>query len=61
MSELGSGQSNTYEVFNVKQISELLNEAVRTDGGHHKQWYLVQIATALHIEIGNDHEPGIAP
>ncbi len=28
-------------------ILELLEEALYTDGGHHKQWCLIQIAKAL--------------
>ncbi len=38
-------------------IDELLGEAVTTDGGHHKQWYLERVAVQLGVELP-DHEPG---
>ena len=41
-------------------ITELLNNGVCYDGGHHKQWYLERIAEALGIEL-EEHEAGIAP
>lgn len=41
-------------------IKELLEDAVCTDGAHHKQWYLEQIAEALNIDLP-EHEEGIAP
>lgn len=40
-------------------LYELLNNAVTTDGSHHKQWYLEQIAKNLKIPL-RDHEDGIA-
>jgi len=42
------------------RIAELLQEAVVTDGGHHKQWYLEQIAKGLKVPLP-DHKEGIAP
>ena len=42
-------------------IAELINTALATDGGHHKQWYLEQIAHYLELPITVDYERGIAP
>lgn len=44
----------------LADLSDLLQAAVTTDGEHHKQWYLEQIAETLGIEL-QSHEPGIAP
>jgi hypothetical protein len=41
-------------------LAELLNEAVQTDGSHHKQWYLEEIAELFEIELV-EHDEGIAP
>lgn len=41
-------------------VAALLREAVTTDGGHHKQWYLERIAEELGVELP-DHDHGIAP
>jgi len=38
--------------------ADLLQEAVQTDGGHHKQWYLEQIAARLGVDLP-EHDPGI--
>lgn len=43
-----------------QQLRSLVSAALQTDGGHHKQWYLCQIATLLGISTGSV-EPGIAP
>ena len=43
------------------RLSRLVNEALQIDGGHHKQWYLEQIAREFDLNIDGDHEPGIAP
>jgi len=53
-------------------LSELIREALWTDGGHHKQWYLEQIAGCLGIDLEQmdrdmarggfvERELGIAP
>jgi hypothetical protein len=44
-------------------LDQLVIDALYTDGGHHKQWYLEQIADALGIEhtIYCGHDEGIAP
>lgn len=39
-------------------LANLLQEAVQTDGAHHKQWYLEQIAGRLGIELP-EHDEGI--
>lgn len=44
----------------LKEVTVLLKEGVDTDGAHHKQWYLEQIAVALKVELP-EHEEGIAP
>jgi hypothetical protein len=40
------------------EIADLVCEGVQTDGGHHKQWYLEQVAEKLGIEL-EEHEEGI--
>lgn len=56
----------------ISAVADLIIEALCTDGAHHKQWYLEQIAQELNIdpyqhaldrgEEGLTHwEPGIAP
>jgi len=42
-------------------LRNILNEALATDGEHHKQWYLHQIAKLYKIDIDEDVEQGIAP
>lgn len=44
----------------VDWLRFVLEQAVNTDGGHHKQWYLEAIAGRLLIDLP-DHEAGIAP
>ena len=46
--------------WNLARIAELLQSAVSTDGGHHKQWYLEQAAAQLEVTLP-EHEAGIAP
>ncbi len=45
----------------VDKAAGLIGEAVLTDGVHHKQWYLEQIAEALDISLTLGHDPGISP
>jgi hypothetical protein len=44
-------------------VKDLIICALTTDGEHHKQWYLEQIAKVLGIELVAelDYEKGIAP
>jgi hypothetical protein len=42
-------------------LFELVKSGLWIDGGHHKQWYLEQIALQFELPISGDHEPGIAP
>jgi hypothetical protein len=42
-------------------LQQLLEDALTTDGAHHKQWYLHRIAEHMNILIRVDHDPGIAP
>lgn len=44
----------------LEELKDLLNDAVRTDGTHHKQWYLEMIADKFNIEL-DEHDEGIAP
>ena len=54
-----------------KTAIELLTDALLTDGGHHKQWYIERALEALGINLNglhkqmqlrdNDWEEGIAP
>ena len=44
-------------------VRDLIIGGLCTDGEHHKQWYLEQIAKALGIDLTEplDYEKGIAP
>jgi hypothetical protein len=44
-------------------VAELIRGGLTTDGAHHKQWYLEQIAELLGIPLTQelDYEEGIAP
>lgn len=44
----------------VASLRDMVRDALATDGAHHKQWYLQQIALSLGID-GNDWSEGIAP
>ena len=49
-----------YEKYN--RIGEMLVDALQTDGEHHKQWYLEQVADELGIFLDDiDFEKGIVP
>jgi len=44
------------------KVQELIEEALQTDGDHHKQWYLEQIAKELEIDLSSiNYDGGIAP
>jgi hypothetical protein len=43
-----------------ERLEQLIGDAVTTDGDHHKQWYLEEIAKVFDIELP-EHQPGIAP
>ena len=46
----------------MSEIRELVIDALITEGGHHKQWYLIQIAKKLGIDLNEyDIEEGVAP
>jgi len=46
----------------VEKLDKLIEDALTTDGAHHKQWYLEQIAFALSIPTDDyEFQPGIAP
>lgn len=44
----------------IHSLKYMLQKAVTTDGGHHKQWYLEQLAAELEVELP-EHDEGIAP
>lgn len=44
-----------------KALKREIEDALITDGGHHKQWYLERLAKELNIEITIEYEKGIAP
>jgi hypothetical protein len=56
------GRWDYYAIPEPPQYKELLEQALSIDGARHKQWYLWQIAEALHIELPDDiADKGIAP
>lgn len=42
----------------IQQITELVEQAARTDGGHHKQYFLAQIGLIIGVSL---EDQGIAP
>ena len=43
-----------------ESVESLIRSALTTDGAHHKQWYIEQIAAGLGIDISSvDYERGI--
>ncbi|MHB1764935.1 MAG: hypothetical protein ACYCS1_05295 [Gammaproteobacteria bacterium] len=46
-----------------KSVKELIMQGLITDGEHHKQWYLEQIAKKLGIELVGklNYEQGVSP
>jgi len=42
-------------------VQQIIEEALTTDGAHHKNWYLTMLAQYLELPITVDYEPGIAP
>jgi len=55
-----SNQDSTDTARQLAAVRPLLFNAVNTDGAHHKQWFLEQIAKVLNVSLP-DHEPGVAP
>ncbi len=41
---------------NIEKAKNLVLEALYTDGGHHKQWYLEEIGKVLGIDIKSEYE-----
>ena len=54
-----------YHAITEEQLSkliELLELGLTTDGGHHKQWALVEIAELFEIQVDQElKDEGIAP
>ena len=58
-----------YEVIKNKSFKQTIIDALETDGGHHKQWYLELLLVKLGFDFetvrkeeqgkGHDWEPGI--
>jgi hypothetical protein len=44
----------------LAKIRDFAKEGAKTDGGHHKQWYLYEIAKTLGADL-NDVDKGVAP
>ena len=47
-----------------RDAKDLIIEGLRTDGAHHKQWYLERLADLLGLDLGplrDGYEEGIAP
>ena len=43
-------------------VEQTIKDALISDGEHHKQWYLEELAQHLNIDLSEfDHEPGILP
>lgn len=42
-------------------VKTLVIDGMTTDGYHHKQWYLVQIAKAIGLAIGEEIDEGTPP
>ena len=59
----GAWDANRKKCYDVGRMEMLTGEGLRTDGGHHKQWYLEEIAKKLGIDIEKltYFEKGIAP
>ena len=46
----------------LEEIRGLVENALLTDGDHHKQWFLWQIAEVVGVDIDPDNvEEGVAP
>jgi len=46
----------------ANEIENFVLDALETDGAHHKQWYLEEIAKMLEIDLSNsEHDKGLAP
>ena len=45
-----------------EEVKHLIEEALQTDGAHHKQWYLEKIASVLGFTLKDVwYDDGIAP
>jgi hypothetical protein len=44
-----------------RDVYKFLRLGIYTDGDHHKQWCLVQVARILGVKMDEQHEEGIAP
>lgn len=53
-------ESQSIEQRRATTINNLVQAALHTDGAHHKQWYLYQIAETLGLPTSGVN-PGIAP
>lgn len=58
MRDLAKMQAET--PMDMLQLEGLILDGLSTDGGHHKQWYLHQIAKILCIDYdANEYDSGI--
>lgn len=49
-------RTRTMSKVNIEKAKNLVLEALYTDGGHHKQWYLEEIGKVLGIDIKSEYE-----
>ena len=63
LKQLIEGHKNCEEkIIAPEVLRDLVLDGLHTDGGHHKQWFLQEIAKHLNIEYCEDCiEEGIAP
>ena len=50
-------QAKTLSGKEMKIASDLIRDGLKTDGAHHKQWFLEAIATLLDIPISPYNDP----
>lgn len=51
----------SFDEYEIYELQNLLDEALVTDGAHHKQYYLEKIGDKIGLLTIIEHEPGIAP
>jgi len=59
-------RKETVSKVNIEKVKKLVIEALYTDGGHHKQWYIEKIGKVLRIDLKSEYkkvewEQGKAP
>lgn len=54
-------QNKMPDLYDKAVVEQLMVEALTTDGSHHKQWYLWELAEFLGLSLDIDADKGIAP